>query len=364
MAKRQEAGALNVSAVKLQSLSEEAAASRQLYDGLYGKLKEINIQAALRATNITVADPARPPAKPKRPNPPLYVALGLVAGLFVGMTSAFMREHLDDTVSVALQLHGGGNLPMLGNIPSAKNLRILPAQSHLGISALETSPLINDPRSTGAESFRALRTAIMVAANGGRLPSLLVTSPLFGEGKSTVAYNTAIAFALAGKRVLLLDADMRKPRLHELFGSSRSPGLSDVLAGVEKLEACVRRHSNVSLLSLLPAGSDASMPAELLASDKFDALLATLTASYDLVIADSPPILLVTDARVLSEKFVATLAVVRAGKTTRTVLKSLSSVLEFSGSRAVGLVLNGVNTNSVDYFEAYGHDGKGAYLSA
>jgi capsular exopolysaccharide synthesis family protein len=157
---------------------------------------------------------------------------------------------------------------------------------------------------------------------------------------------------------------MRKPRLHELFGSSRSPGLSDVLAGVEKLEACVRRHSNVSLLSLLPAGSDASMPAELLASDKFDALLATLTASYDLVIADSPPILLVTDARVLSEKFVATLAVVRAGKTTRTVLKSLSSVLEFSGSRAVGLVLNGVNTNSVDYFEAYGHDGKGAYLSA
>jgi capsular exopolysaccharide synthesis family protein len=364
MAKQQEAGALNVSAVKLQSLSEEAAASRQLYDGLYGKLKEINIQAALRATNITVADPARPPARAKRPNPPLYIALGLVAGLFAGVTSAFMREHLDDTVSVALQLHGGGNLPMLGNIPSAKNLRILPAKSHLGMSALETSPLINDPRSTGAESFRALRTAIMVAANGGRLPSLLVTSPLFGEGKSTVAYNTAIAFALAGKRVLLLDADMRRPHLHELFDSPCSPGLSDVLAGAEKLEASIRRHSTVPLLSLLPAGSDASTPAELLASDKFDVLLATLTASYDLVIADSPPILLVTDARVLSEKFAATLAVIRAGKTTRTVLKSLSSVLEFSGSRAVGLVLNGVNTNSVDYFEAYGHNGKGAYLNA
>jgi capsular exopolysaccharide synthesis family protein len=179
-----------------------------------------------------------------------------------------------------------------------------------------------------------------------------------------VAYNTAIAFALAGKRVLLLDANMRRPQLHELFGCSREPGLSDLLTSAMDLKGQIYQHNAVPSLFLLPAGSDTDSPAELLASAKFDELITTLTQKYDLIIADSPPILLVTEARVLSEKFGATLVVIRAGKTRRTVLAGLSSILEFSGSRAVGLVLNGVDTNSVDYFEAYGHNGKGEYLNA
>jgi succinoglycan biosynthesis transport protein ExoP len=361
---QQKAGTLNVSAVKLQALSQEAASSRKLYDALYGRLKQVNIQAALRATNISVADPARPPAKPVRPNPPLYLAIGMVAGLFTGLSSAFVREHLDDTVNVALQLHAGGRLPILGNIPTSRKFRLLPPKSGILSVASESSPLINDPKSAGSESFRALRTAIVAASRSGHLRSLLVTSPLSGEGRSTVAYNTAIAFALAGKMVLLLDADMRKPHLHELFGCSCRPGLSDVLAGTAQLDGIIRQHRKVPSLFLFPAGSDTSAPAELLGSDQFNELLADLTQKYDLIIADSPPILLVTEARILSEKFNATLAVIRAGKTTRTVLTSLSSVLEFNGSRAVGLVLNGVDTNSIDYFAAYGHNGRGEYLNA
>jgi capsular exopolysaccharide synthesis family protein len=361
---QQKAGTLNVSSVKLQALSQEAASSRQLYDALDGRLKQVNIQAALRATNISVADPARSPAKPTRPNPPLYLAIGLIAGLFTGISSAFVREHLDDTVTVALQLHAGGRLPMLGNIPSLREFGSLRPKPGILSTVAESSPLINDPKSVAAESFRALRTAIIVASRSGHLRSLVVTSPLFGEGRSTVAYNTALAFALAGKRVLLLDADMRKPRLHDLFGCSRSPGLSDVLTGTVKLAGNIRQHRTVPSLFLLPAGSDTSAPAELLGSSQFDELLANLTHEYDLVVADSPPILLVSEARVLSDKFGATLAVIRAGKTTRTVLASLSSVLEFNGSRAVGLVLNGVDTNSIDYFDAYGHNGRGEYLNA
>jgi capsular exopolysaccharide synthesis family protein len=361
---QQKAGTLNVSAVKLQALSQEAASSRKLYDALYGRLKQVNIQAALRATNISVADPARPPAKPVRPNPPLYLAIGMVAGLFTGLSSAFVREHLDDTVNVALQLHAGGRLPILGNIPTSRKFRLLPPKSGILSVASESSPLINDPKSAGSESFRALRTAIVAASRSGHLRSLLVTSPLSGEGRSTVAYNTAIAFALTGKMVLLLDADMRKPHLHELFGCSCRPGLSDVLAGTAQLDGIIRQHRKVPSLFLFPAGSDTSAPAELLGSDQFNELLADLTQKYDLIIADSPPILLVTEARILSEKFNATLAVIRAGKTTRTVLTSLSSVLEFNGSRAVGLVLNGVDTNSIDYFAAYGHNGRGEYLNA
>ena len=357
------AGNLNMSSVKLQSLSQEAASSRQLYDALYGKLKELNIQSALRATNIDLANPALPPATPTRPNPPLYLAIGLIAGLFFGVSSAFVREHMDDTVRVGLQLQGGAPLPMLANIPSSPILKTLPSKATLDAIS-ETSPLLNDPRSAGAESFRTLRTAIHVATHSGRLRSLLVTSPLFGEGKSTVAYNTAIAFALAGKKVLLLDADMRKPIQHQLFDRPSSPGLTDLLEGKATTASVIHRHRSVPSLSLLPAGSETSASAELLESDKFNVLLATLTQEYDLVIADSPPILLVSDARILSEKFGATLAVVRARQTTKTVLKSLASVLELSGSRAVGLVLNGVDTNSIDYFDAYGHDGKGEYLNA
>ena len=357
------AGKLNVSSVRLQSLSQEAASSRQLYDALYGKLKELNIQSALRATNIGIANPALPPAKPKRPNPPLYVAIGLIAGLFFGVSSAFVREHMDDTLNVGLQLQGGAPLPMLANIPSSPVLKTLPSKATES-SLEESSPLLNDPRSAGAESFRSLRTAIHVASHGSLLHSLLVTSPLFGEGKSTVAYNTAIAFALAGKKVLLLDADMRKPTQHQLFDRPSSPGLSDLLEGSATRASVIHRHRSVPSLSLLPAGSETISSAELLESDKFNVLLATLTQEYDLVIADSPPILLVSDARILSEKFGATLAVVRARQTTKTVLKSLASVLELSGSRAVGLVLNAVDTNSIDYFDAYGHDGKGEYLNA
>jgi len=360
---RNEASALNSGAVKLQALSQEAASSRQLYDSLYGTLKELTIKSALRATNIGIADPALPPSNPQRPNPPLYLALGLIAGLFTGVTSAFVREHMDDTVTVALQLQAGGNLPMLGNIPSSPVTKTLPAKFG-GEDTLESSPLINDPRSAGAESFRSLRTAIQVASQAGRLRTLLVTSPLFGEGKSTVAYNLAVAFALAGKRVLLVDADMRKPKIHEFFSRPCSPGLSDVLIGKSKVSACIHSHRTLPNLSLMPAGSETIASAELLESNEFDELLSALTGEYDLIIADSPPILLLTDARVLSEKFGATIAVIRARQTTRTVLKSLSSVLELSGSRAVGLVLNGVDTNSIDYFDAYGHHGNGDYLDA
>lgn len=360
---QQKAGSLNVSAVQLQALSQEAAASRQLYDSLYSRLKEVRIQTALRATNIGMADPALAPAKAKRPNPPLYLAIGMIAGLFFGVSSAFVREHMDDTVSVGMQLGSGGRLPVLGNIPSSGKFGLLHSESGFISTTSESSPLINDPRSAASESFRALRAAIMVASRAGHLRSLLVTSPLSGEGRSTVAYNTAVAFAMAGKRVLLLDADMRKPRLHDLLGCASKPGLSDVLSGTAMLEGNIRQHPTVPTLFLLPAGSETTLPAELLSSSEFDELLSTLTKKYDLVIADSPPILMTTEARVLAEKFSATLAVIRAGQTTRTVLSNFNAVLDLSGSRAVGLVLNGVDTSSIDYFAAYGHSGKGGYLN-
>ena len=361
---QREAGKLNASTVRLQVLTQEAAASRQLYDALYGRLKEVNIQAGLRATNIGISDPARTPSSPTRPNPPLYLGIGLLAGLFVGLSSAFVREHLDDTVSTAIQLNTRVRLPVLGNIPYTQELLWLSDGNDGGKTTSETSPLITDRRSVGAEAYRALRTSIMLSSANGRPRSLLVTSPVLGEGKTTVAYNTAVAFAQAGKNVVLVDADMRRPHLHDLFSVPNSPGLSDVLTGAATTEQVMRKHPTVATLSLLTAGMETPMPAELLSSRGFDELVTALGQKYDLVIVDSPPMLLVTDARILAGKLDATLAVIRAGKTSGTILDHLSEMLESSGSRPVGLVLNGIDTKSVDYYEAYGHDGGGDYYHA
>lgn len=357
------AGKLNESAVQLQVLAQEATASRQLYDGLYGKLQEANVQAGLRATNIGVADPARPGATPTRPQPPLYLVIGLATGLLFGVSSAFVLEHMDDTVKTPLQLGSSVHLPVLASIPQYHQ----PAQLASSGDTFdvektsESSLLITRPKSSIAEAYRALRTAILFSSANRPLHTLLVTSPLVGDGKTSVAYNVAIAFAYTGRQVCLVDADMRNPHLHHLFGVEKLPGLTDILESDHPVDQVMHQHASISNLTLLPAGSTSPMSAELLGSRKFEDLLHALKQKYDLVILDSPPALLVTDASVISGKVDATLAVIRAGVTTATVIGRVSEILERNGSRAVGFVLNGVDTRSIDYYQAYGHNGVGKY---
>jgi succinoglycan biosynthesis transport protein ExoP len=357
------AGKMNENAVKLEVLVQQAASTRQLYDSLSGQLQEATVQAGLRGTNIRVMDPARPPATPERPNPPLYLAIGLAVGLIFGVSSAFVREHMDDTVKTRLEVDPLTPLPVLASIPLTQKAALVGSSG----SALqsggtsETSLLITRPRSAGAEAYRGLRTSIVQASAGFPLQTMLVTSSLVGEGKTTVSYNIAVAFANAGERVLLLDADLHHPRLHALFGGSRSPGLTDVLNGEQIIDAAVQVHPTIRNLSLLPAGAVSPTPAELLGSAKFDELIGGLKQTYSLIVLDSPPMLLVSDAIVLSGKVDATLAVIRAEVTNLTVVGRMTSILERTGSHAVGLVLNGVDTNSIDYYHAYGHNGGDKY---
>lgn len=191
---------------------------------------------------------------------------------------------------------------------------------------------------------------------------LMITSPLVGEGKTSVSYNVAIAFARAGEQVLLIDADLHHPQMHTFFGKKQTPGLSDVLAGDEPLEAAIQIHPKVRSLSLLSAGSLHVQPAELLASSKFDVLLNGLKEIYSMVILDTPPMLLAADAILLADKADATVAVIRADMTNRTALERMAQVLERNGTRSIGLVLNGVDTTSIDYFHAYGHKAADHYF--
>ncbi len=358
---QEDASRLNDSAVRLQVLTEEAASSRQLYEGLYGKLQEASVQAGIHAANIGIADPARTSTE-RYPPPPITVAIGLAAGLLFGVSSAFIREHLDDTVQTHLQVGPGVQLPVLASIPAHRELHSESSNRLTGSARSgEESLLVTQPGSPTAEAYRTLRTSILLSSPGAPLHTVLVSSPLVGEGKTSVAYNTAIAFAHVGRRVLLLDADMRHPRLHDLFGVAKSPGLSEALSSGQPVEPAIRPHASVPNLWLLPAGSKPAMPSELLGSARFDGLLQALKGKYDLIIIDSAPLLLVSDATVLAGTVDATLCVIRAGVTTKTAVERVAQMLERSGSYATGLVLNGVNTNSVDFYHAYGYKGGAKY---
>lgn len=358
---------LNQNAVTLQMLAQQAAASRRLYDSLYQQIQEAGIQAGLRATNLRMTDTARPNDRPAKPSPPRYLAFGLAAGLLFGISSAFIREHLDETVKTPLQVDPLTPLPVLASIPLVSGQRHQKSLSSGGSivsssASGESSPLLMRPRSATAEAYRALRTSIMLASAGRRVRTLMITSPLVGEGKTSVSYNTAIAFAHAGERVLLIDADLHHPQLHDFFGKKQTPGLSDVLSGGKTVESAIQIHPSVSNLSLLAAGSLPAHPAELLASASFDVLLDGLKQTYTMVILDTPPMLLVADALVLADKADATLAVIRADMTNRTALERMGELLERNGSHAIGLVLNGVDTTSIDYYHAYGHKGGDRYF--
>ncbi len=358
-----DAGKLNESAVTLQLLVEQASSTRKLYNDLDQQIQEANVRAGLRATNIRIVDPARPKSSRQRPNPPVYVAIGLAAGLLFGVSSAFVREHMNETVQTPLQVNPLTPLRVLASIPRPTRPKMLSPGGGLLQPALdEVSPLIARPRSSAAEAFRALRTSIMRAPEAHSLKTLAVTSPLIGEGKTSVAYNLAIAFAHAGENVLLIDADLHHPRLHEYFATQRAPGLVDVLTGAQSAQAAIHKHAEVSRLSLLPAGQSVATPAELLGSEAFDSLLTVLKQTYSMIIMDTPPILLVADASVLAGKADSTLAVIRADVTNRTAVERLTELLESSGGRAIGVVLNGVDTTSIDFYHAFGHNGAEKYF--
>jgi capsular exopolysaccharide synthesis family protein len=352
-------GHTNDGMIQLEILAGEALSSRALYEGLSTKLQAAGVEAGVKATNLSLVDPARPPAAQSRPDWLIYPGIALAAGLLLGVAGAFVKENLDDAVVTSDQAERISGYPVMSNIPLIRR-EDLAAVTPSG-ETQDQSLLLSSPHSPIAESYRSLRTAIQLSAVDKPLQVLLVSSPLGSDGKSTISYNTAIAFAQQGRRVLLVDVDLRKSRLHHLFGVDRSPGLSEVLTGQASLEAAVRPHNSVEGFFLLPAGTLPPNPADLVASHRFDDLLALLRGQYDLIILDSPPILLVTDAAILSGKADGIIVVIRSGVTTQPVLARVSALLHRGAGHMLGLVLNAVDTRSVEYYYSYGYYGGSKY---
>lgn len=359
-----EVNKLNDNTIELEVLAGEALSTRELYNSLFTRLQEASIQAGVSATNLDLVDEARPTVVPTKPNWVLYPIIGLGAGLFLGIAFAFMRENLDESIVTTEQVEKIGLLPVLSYIPLVRGedlQRGKPAEAGTVVNPLEQSLLITRPNAPAAEAYRALRTAILLSSADEPLRVLLTTSPLGGDGKSTISYNLAVAFAQHGRRVLVLDADMRKPSAHTFFHAAKAPGLSEVLTGGVAFSDALIHHDSLPNLCLLPSGTTPPNPAELLDSKRFDALIEEAKKQFDLILIDSPPVLMVTDPVILSTKTDGAVIVLRSQKSTKPVLKRAVDVLSRSYGRKLGFVVNGMDTKSVEYYYTYGYYGDNKY---
>jgi capsular exopolysaccharide synthesis family protein len=364
---KQEANGLNESAIEYSALKRDADSNHQLYEGLLQKLKEAGITAGMRSNNIRVVDTAKTPISPVSPNIPRNLIFGLLLGLGGGIGLAFVLENLDTTVRNMEEIAAICSLPGLAVIPKNGRLRkqlttILPLTGKSESLALITYAR---PNSQSAESFRAFRTSLMLSAIDTPPKVILVTSPMPQEGKSTISANLALVMAQRGSRVLLVDADLRRPGIANIFGLNSDCGLSTLISGVDKLSEVVTPIPEIPNLNILPAGPIPPQPAELLASDSMKGYLARWREQFDHIIVDTPPCLSVTDAVLLSPEADGVIIVVRAQQTTKAALRRACDVLLQVNAHITGVVLNDYDMGSPDsYYHAYGNRYSGYYTEA
>jgi capsular exopolysaccharide synthesis family protein len=351
----------NEAAINYRIIQQEIETNKTLLDNLLQRSKENDVIMASKPNNISVVDYALAPDGPIGPNRTRTVFVALFLSLGLGVGFALLLEYLDDTVHSTEEVERLLHLPALAVIPSALGSgkrRLLSAPGGLqkrngGNPSDNPELLMNvDGRSPLAESYRHLRTSILLSTAGRAPRSLLVTSSLPGEGKTTTAVNTAVSLAQTGASVVIIDADMRRPRLRSIFGLSDRAGLSSILSS-ELSEAevlAVVTKDEATGLNLLTAGPIPPNPAELLGSDQMRRLMEILQSKFNHVVVDSPPVSSFTDGVLISTMVDGVLLVVHGGKSSRHVVKRSRQLLQDVGAKIFGVVLNNVNLQSHDYY--------------
>lgn len=357
---KQEANKLNESAIEYSVLKRDAEANRQLYQDLLQRLKEAGVSAGLRSSNIRIVDVARVPTAPIKPNVPRNIQFGLLLGLACGVGLAFTLESLDTSIRSIEEVSAVSTLPALGTIPlqvsAGASLRKRLKTAPLELETARPPALITyaRPKSEAAEAYRSLRTSILLSSYGAPPKVILVTSAVPQEGKTTISANSALVLAQRGGRVLLVDADLRRPGIDRMFGFRSRGGLSTLISGTEKFEDVAVPFSEFPNLTILPAGPIPPQPAELLGSGVMKEYIARWRNEYEHVVIDSPPCLSVTDAVVLSPEADRVILVARSGKTTKIVLRRACDLLTQVNAPVMGIVLNALNTHSTEGYYYYG----------
>jgi capsular exopolysaccharide synthesis family protein len=350
---------LKDASVQYAILQRETDTNRQLYDSVLQRMKEIGVAAAVQASNVSVVDAASVPRFPSAPQKKRAVLLALIAGLLGGVGLVLGRSHLDNSLKGSEDVERFLHVPSLGLVPGFGELDAdTRGAPQLSFSSKRISPdarlvVSRDSFSVVTEAYRSFRTALLFSQPDVEPRTMLFTSALAGEGKTTTSLNTAIVFAQLGARVLVIDADLRRATAHRRFGLANLEGLSDVLTGRAELDA-VTRKTSVEGVWLVSAGQLPPNPTELLASRSMAKALGEASERFDYVIVDSPPVMAVNDAVVLSPMVDGVVLVVEAHETPRKIVQRAEQRLCQARARILGVLLNRVDAKSDHYSTYYG----------
>jgi capsular exopolysaccharide synthesis family protein len=349
---KNEAQQLNEKAIEYGVLKRQAESARQMYDVLIKRFKESSLSEEIKTGNIRIMDEAVVPSSPIKPNPQQNMMLALVLGLALGVGGAFFLEYLDNTIKSPDDVKNHLGVPYLAPIPMVD-------EAH-GERELVSHAF---PKSTASEAFRGLRTNILFSSADHPPQVILVSSPGPGDGKTLSSINLAITMAQYGSKVLLLDGDLRRPRIHKIFGLSRDNGVSNVLAGSVDQNAAVIQSTDIPNLSVITSGPVPPNPSELLGSKRMTKFLDMLRERYDRIIIDCTPVTAVTDASVLASFVDGVVVVLKANESTKEVARSALEGLDRVKAKVLGVVLNAVDLSKESsyyyhyYYYYYGEDG-------
>jgi capsular exopolysaccharide synthesis family protein len=375
------AAQMNDKATDFLIAKHEAESSRVLYEHLLEKLKEAGVVAGLHSSALHVLDPARVPILPARPNVPLYLGLGGVAGLFLGLASVFVVEAMDRTIRDVRQVETTMHVPVLGVIPDARavpetGFKLLRKASDRedsnGAAQHTLFPSLGNP--AVAEAFRAVRTALLLSRLDDGSKVLMVTSGMPQEGKSFVSLNLAAAFTYNGGRVLLVDADLQRGSLSMALNQGTGMGLSDMVRGASEpgSHACsrqllfqdldvsgvYRQINEIPGLTFIPAGDCSQHASELLGSQQMSAIIDSWRNQFDYVLIDTPPAVPVTDPVILSRKVDSVIVVVRFAVTSQPCIERTIRLLRDVRAPRLGVVVNAMDLRSPEYFHYSGLYGR------
>jgi capsular exopolysaccharide synthesis family protein len=343
-------------------LVSDVARRRQLFDVLVERLRELDLADDYAKTNVEVAETAEVPRVAMGPRKARGAFLAVFVGLFLGLGCAFLLEYLDDTVKTPEDLTERTGIPALGFVPDIRTGR----GKRGDLFARRSRVCMDEPTSSITEAYRSIRTSLFFSAPEEQTRVVVVTSADRGEGKSTTAANLAAVMAQSGKNVLLVDADCRRPRMHSVFGLSGRAGLTSVLVGQAALEDAVQQPQDeegtpVENLHVLPAGPVPPNPAELLGSPQMRDMLETARRRYDRVLIDSPPVLFVADACILSAICDGVVLVVKSAKNSRSLTRRAREQLLSVNAHILGGVLNAVHLGRLGRYSGYYQYGYAGY---
>jgi capsular exopolysaccharide synthesis family protein len=355
-------GNLNELLVQHNILQREFEANQQLYQNLMQRLKDATVSAGLRSTNLHLVDAALPPSSPVRPRTMLNISIGFLAGLILGVVFAFVQEALDHSIRNTEELEAVLAIPSLGVIP-------LQRTAHSGYSlrhryrAASPDPEValvayKAPTSAFAEAYRSLRTAILLSLPDQPPRTIVVTSALAGDGKTVNSLNLATVLAQRKGPVVVVDCDLRKSGITKVLKLDNKVGISAVLTGTSTLEEAIQQAEGLPDLWVLPSGPTPPSPADLLSSDKMVELLQKLSERFEHVVIDTPPVLAVTDATILSRIVDGVILVAECGVTSKAALQRTRRTLDTSGARILGVILNKFDYRQQGYYYGYYYYGR------